>query len=823
MALALEHPVAGLGLARAGLGLGAFRVQRHGLALGVGGSTADVVELGGGGAGPGQRALGVEQRPFAGCGGVVLGPLGGGQLGRGRAQRAGGLPLGLGGLVVGRGGGGGSLRGLGRLTLEPVTGLQGALELGAGLEQRGLSGLAAAEDDAAAGVEAEPVAGDREAALDRVEGRGVLDQEHPCEQARRGLGRQRDQVAERRGAGRDGRNRALGHGLLHEHAGSVDARAVEQLERGGQVVGHGGGGAPAQRRGRGQLEARLRADEGERQRGAGLGQAADGGSDAVGPAQRGLEGLDAGARRGGLLAGHRPGGAGRVETSARALGGGVGRGCGVVGAGLERPSFRRRRRGFAELGGGLLGVLLQRRSGGLGLDCGSLELCGPARQPSVLGSGPGGAALGTRGGAAGPECGLERHLGLGRERSELLLVVGPQPGGLGLQALGPLGGVVALGPAGRSVGGQALGTLARPGGLPARLGELGKHPVAPRLQPFQGGAQGPEPGRGLLLGRAQRGQLLLGALAPAAGGGQHGLEPVALGPGSRQLGGQGAAPGACRGGLGGQEQQAPLGELAADLLGSLGGRRLQAQRGEPRADLLLDVRRPLEVEPHPGELLLGAAPAALELAEPGGLLDQAPALVGPGQEDLVDAALGDDAVQLASEPRVGQGLLHVEPSHLASGQEVLGVAFAAEPAHHRHLGLRQGDPAVLVREHQLDLAQARGAAPVRAGEQHVLPGLGAQLARRLRGHDPLDRVGDVRLPRPVRADDHGHAGEEAQLDGLGERLEAADAERLEVHQPAGPSASRASASRAADCSAVFFELPRPLPRTTPSTTAVVVK
>ena len=80
-----------------------------------------------------------------------------------------------------------------------------------------------------------------------------------------------------------------------------------------------------------------------------------------------------------------------------------------------------------------------------------------------------------------------------------------------------------------------------------------------------------------------------------------------------------------------------------------------------------------------------------------------------------------------------------------------------------------------------------------------------------RGHHPLDRVGDVRLPRAVRADDHGHAREEAQLDRLGERLEAADAERGEVHQPVRPSASRASASRAADCSAVFFELPRPVP------------
>ena len=69
---------------------------------------------------------------------------------------------------------------------------------------------------------------------------------------------------------------------------------------------------------------------------------------------------------------------------------------------------------------------------------------------------------------------------------------------------------------------------------------------------------------------------------------------------SGQLGGERGAPGTRRGGLGCQQQQAALGQLAAELLGPLGGRRLQPQRREPRADLLLDVRRPLEVEPDAG-------------------------------------------------------------------------------------------------------------------------------------------------------------------------------------------------------------------------------
>ena len=539
-------------------------------------------------------------------------------------------------------------------------------------------------------------------------------------------------------------------------AGTAAARArwprrrpgVEQLERGGQVVGHRGRGAAGQGRGGRQLEAGLRADERERERGAGLGQAAHGRGDAVGPAERGLERLDPGARRGGLLARHRGGGAGGVEPAAGDLGGGVGRAGGVLGGGLGGPGPRGRGRGLAQLGGGGLGVLLERPGGRLGLARGAVELRGPAGQAALLGGGPGGPALGAGGGAAGLEGGLERHLGLAGQRAQQLLVVRPQPGSLGLQGLGPLRGLVALGPARGGVAGQALCPLVRPGGLTARLGELGEHAVAARLQPLDRRSQSPEAGGRLLLGRAQRGQLLLGGLAPPAGGRQHGLEPVTLGPGGGELRGERRAPGARRGGLGCQQQQAALGQLAAELLGPLGGRRLQAQRREPRADLLLDVRRPLEVEPDAGELLLGAAPAALVLAEAGGLLDQAAALVGPGQQDLVDAALGDDAVQLAPEPGVGQGLLDVEPAHLAPGQQVLGVALAAEPAHDRHLGLRQGDPAVRVREHQLDLAQPRGPAPVGAGEHDVLAGLGAQLARRLGGHHPLDRVGDVGLPEP---------------------------------------------------------------------------
>ena len=63
------------------------------------------------------------------------------------------------------------------------------------------------------------------------------------------------------------------------------------------------------------------------------------------------------------------------------------------------------------------------------------------------------------------------------------------------------------------------------------------------------------------------------------------------------------------------------------------------------------------------------------------------------------------------------------------------------------------------------------------------PGGRAQLDGRGDGHRPLERVGDVGLARPVRADDHGDAMVEAELDASGKRLEAPHPQRLQVHRP----------------------------------------
>ena len=114
----------------------------------------------------------------------------------------------------------------------------------------------------------------------------------------------------------------------------------------------------------------------------------------------------------------------------------------------------------------------------------------------------------------------------------------------------------------------------------------------------------------------------------------------------------------------------------------------------------------------------------------------------------------------------------------------------------------------LLSSSELDLADAARRVLLGAREEHVLPGLRAQLAGRLRGHRPLQRVGDVGLARAVRPDDDGDAAVEAQLERLAERLEAAQADRAQVHSR--PSLStRSSASWAAACSEAFLDGPSP--------------
>ena len=184
-------------------------------------------------------------------------------------------------------------------------------------------------------------------------------------------------------------------------------------------------------------------------------------------------------------------------------------------------------------------------------------------------------------------------------------------------------------------------------------------------------------------------------------------------------------------------------------------------------------------------------PPRLEAAESGGLLDQGPAFLRLRCEDRLDLALADDRVHALAEAEVGEQLDEVEPADGGLVDEVLALAAAVQPARDRELGVVDRVPAelsntaVLVVEEELDLAVVRRPAVRRAREEDVVGLLGTELVRAERARGPADRVGDVRLSRAVRADDHAHALLEAHLDGVREGFEPTQLYGAKMHRGAG--------------------------------------
>src|SRR3954447_5649133 len=146
-------------------------------------------------------------------------------------------------------------------------------------------------------------------------------------------------------------------------------------------------------------------------------------------------------------------------------------------------------------------------------------------------------------------------------------------------------------------------------------------------------------------------------------------------------------------------------------------------------------------------------------------------------------------------PRGGEQLDEVEPAHGRTVEQVLALATPVEAARDRELGVVERPGAVLVVEEQLDLAEVGRAAAGGTCEEDVVRLLGPQLVRAERARRPANRVGDVRLARSVRPNDHADARLEAYLDRVREGLEATELDRAKVH-PAGTLASPTDAASA---------------------------
>ena len=129
--------------------------------------------------------------------------------------------------------------------------------------------------------------------------------------------------------------------------------------------------------------------------------------------------------------------------------------------------------------------------------------------------------------------------------------------------------------------------------------------------------------------------------------------------------------------------RAQLGDEAAVAAGGVG---LALERAELAAHLAEQVLRRSEVALGGLEPALGLLLALAELQDAGRLLDDRPAVLGPGVEHRVDLALADDHVLLAADAGVGEQLLDVEQPARHAVDRVLAVAGAEQRAGDRDLG-----------------------------------------------------------------------------------------------------------------------------------------
>ena len=115
-------------------------------------------------------------------------------------------------------------------------------------------------------------------------------------------------------------------------------------------------------------------------------------------------------------------------------------------------------------------------------------------------------------------------------------------------------------------------------------------------------------------------------------------------------------------------------DLADELLCALGRRRLKREGTQALPYLVLEISRTLDLDLDPSELQFRPVPALLEASETSCLLDHCPPLRGLRPEDLLDAALPDDGVQLGAEPDLGEELDDVDPANSGTIDQVLALS-----------------------------------------------------------------------------------------------------------------------------------------------------
>jgi hypothetical protein len=247
------------------------------------------------------------------------------------------------------------------------------------------------------------------------------------------------------------------------------------------------------------------------------------------------------------------------------------------------------------------------------------------------------------------------------------------------------------------------------------------------------------------------------------------------GPGEMELGGFEAADGA------GQF-------LVADGLAGLALEALQL--GVELADDVVDAR---QIGLGALQLELRLVAAHMQAGDAGGFLQDAPARLGLGVDDLRDLALAHQRRRARAAGGVGEQYLHVAGAHFGTVDAIVGPRLALDAARDfQRFGvveLGRGAPGRVV-EGERHLGHVARRAHGGAAEDDVVHGGRAHVAGRAFAHRPAQRLEQVRLAAAVGADDAGEAGLDKQLGRLHERLEARQSEPGEHHDRQMPRSVR---------------------------------
>ena len=317
------------------------------------------------------------------------------------------------------------------------------------------------------------------------------------------------------------------------------------------------------------------------------------------------------------------------------------------------------------------------------------------------------------------------HLRLGRGAR----LLGPRRGRLGVEPLGP-----------RQQPAAVVGQRAEP---------LGQR-LTPGGEAIEPAGEAPVPLRCALLLADQATQLALDRLALGGGGGDRRVEPRALArrpargrPAIRARSRRAAA-------ICDDVELDPGGvDLAGQRRGALGGRGLQGERPQPRLQLAPRGRGPAPGWPRPAPACCVArCRRRLYLPRPGRLLDEARA-GRPGATAGSRRRGPGETIACSSRPRPASASASCTSSRRTASR--FSRYWASASRRSRRMTEISGRPvpkrAVLVVEHQLDLAQAGRLAPRRAAEQHVGRHLRAAARSAAGWPSPTAGLGDVRLAR----------------------------------------------------------------------------